>query len=149
MKQIAYGALFLLLLFPLSRGEGAKASDRASARLNYISGEIYIQKPSEMDYIKGDVDMPILEGYRLGTINGRAEIDINRNQYIRLDKQTKIDILKLPGGTSGTVHLRILAGNVYLRVKKIRGKKSIEIQTSDVSAYILEKGLYRFDIREN
>lgn len=148
MKKII--GLFIAFIFCLSplNAQESKYTNYSFARLSYITGNTYIQRAADLGYEEGVVNMPISEGDRLGTTEGRAEIYLGKGNYVRLDHNTKIDFLKLPDKRNDLIQIQIWLGNVYFRVKFLEKEKNIEIHTPDVSVYLLEKGLYRIDVRE-
>ncbi len=143
--------LAIVLIFSLSalNAEETSYTNYSFARLSYITGNAYIQRAADLSYEEGVVNMPISEGDRLGTTEGRAEIYLGKGKYARLDHNTKIDFLKLPDRGSNLIQIQIWAGNVYLSLGSLEGEKSLEIHTPDVSLYFLETGLYRIDVLEN
>ncbi len=144
--------LFFALFFSFSllkAEDEPKYTNDSFARLNYISGNVYIQRGPDLGYEEGIVNMPIEEGDRLGTTDGRAEIYLGKNNYVRLDNNTKLDFLNLPKKGYDLVHLRVFAGNIYLSVNRLEKEKGIEVHTTDASFYVLDEGLYRMDVREN
>lgn len=149
MKKIAGIVLTLFLLVFLANAQETKYASNSFARLSYINGNTYVQRASDLGYEEGVVNTPIGEGDRLGTTNGRAEIYLGNKNYIRLDENTKIDFLNLPKRDAGLIRVRNWAGNIYLDVNFLEKEKSIEILTTDATFYILDKGLYRIDVREN
>jgi hypothetical protein len=124
-------------------------TNESFARLTFISGKAFIQRAADSGFEEGEINMPISEGDRLGTTDGRAEIYLYRGKYIRLDHNTKVDFLKLPDKTNTITQLRIWSGNVYIHVQRVEEEKNIEVHTTDVSLYILDRGIYRIDVREN
>lgn len=139
--------MLLLFLFPLFAEEN-EYTNYSFARLSYITGNTYIQRAADLGYEEGELNMPITEGDRLGTTDGRAEVYLGKGNYIRLDKETKIDFLNLPKKDDDLIQIRLWAGNVYLSVKSLEEEKNIEVHTSDVSIYLLDKGLYRIDVKD-
>jgi hypothetical protein len=142
--------LAVVLIFSLSilNAEEANYTNYSFARLSYVTGNSYIQRASDLSYEEAVVNMPISEGDRLGTTDGRAEIYLGKGKYLRIDNNTKIDFLKLPDRGNDLIQIQIWAGNVYLSIGALDREKSLEIHTSDVSLYFLESGLYRIDVRE-
>jgi len=119
------------------------------ARLNYVKGDVFIQRAEDLGYEEGVVNLPIVEGDKLGTRNGRAEIHFGNKNYLRIDNYTQIDIANLPRKEDDLVSLHLLSGNIYLRITFLEREKDFEIHTPDASFYILEEGLFRFDVFEN
>lgn len=142
----------LLLLSGLTSDVSAqteKYTEQSFARLSYITGGTFLQRASDLAYEEGEVNMPIASGDRIGTTDGRAEIYLGNGNYIRLDENTKLDFLRLPAADSPLIQIQIWSGNVYFRVSSLENEKDFEIHTQDVSFYILDIGLYRFDVRPN
>ncbi|MCK4557289.1 MAG: FecR domain-containing protein, partial [Candidatus Aminicenantes bacterium] len=149
MKKIALLiSALLIFLSPLS-AEETEYTNNSFARLSYTTGTTYIQRAADLGFDEAEVNTPITEGDRLGTTDGRAEIYLGKGNYVRLDKNSKIDFMNLPKKDYGLVRVRIWAGSAYFHVKSLKEEKDIEIHTSDVSIYILDAGLYRIDVREN
>ena len=149
MKKSLGVLICIFFLFCLFSAEEISTTNRSVARLSSLEGDVFLQRASAMDFENAVLNMPVIEGDRLGTTNGRAELHITRGKYIRLNHNTKIDILELPSDSSDIAQIRIWAGNCYLRVNHLDQERGVEIHTPDLSAYILDRGLYRFDIREN
>lgn len=143
--------LAIIMIFSLSvlHAQEINYTNNSFARLSYLTGNTYIQKATDLGYEEGLVNMPISEGDRLGTTEGRAEIYLGRGNYVRMDHNTKVDFMKLPDKVNELIQIQIWSGNVYLIVRFLEEEKNIEIHTPDVSVYLLEKGLYRIDVREN
>ncbi len=153
MKRYAVIPALILLSFSLAWAqadeEEPQYTNESFARLSFISGSVYVQKSSEEGYEEGIINMPIEEGNRLGTTDGRLELHLTRGTYLRLDNDTKVEVMNLPKKNSNLTRLHILKGNVYLSVKRLDEEKSIEVHTPDASFYVLAEGLYRIDVREN
>jgi len=148
MKKSA--CLTIILLFSLSTAnadEPVKYTNDTFARLSYINGNVYIQRAAELDYEEGMVNMPVSEGDRMGTTEGRAEIYMGRGKYLRLDQHTKMDFLSLPNPVNDLTRIQIWMGNIFFSIRSLKKEKAIEIHTDDASFYVLEAGLYRIDVR--
>jgi hypothetical protein len=148
MKKLA--CLTIILLFSLSAtnaDEPVRYTNDTFARLNYINGNVFIQRAAELDYEEGMANMPITEGDRMGTTEGRAEIYMGRGKYLRLDQHTKMDFLSLPNPVNDLTRIQIWRGNIFFSIMSLKKEKSIEIHTDDASLYVLEAGLYRIDVR--
>lgn len=152
MKKYALITIFLFLIlffsFSLFGAEEPKYTNESFARLSYLSGSAYIQKGAELGFEEAVINMPIEEGDRLGTTEGRAEIYLGKKNYVRLDSNTKLDFLNLPTTNSELTRLRVWAGNIYLSLNHLEKEKTIEIHTADTSFYFLDEGLYRIDVSE-
>ncbi|MBN2408289.1 MAG: FecR domain-containing protein, partial [Candidatus Aminicenantes bacterium] len=129
--------------------EEPQYTNESFARLSFIGGGVYVQRSSEEGFEEGIINMPIEEGNRLGTTDGRAELYLGRGAYLRLDNDTKVEVISLPKKGSNLTRLHILKGNVYLSIKRLDEEKDIEVHTPDASFYVLSEGLYRVDVQEN
>ena len=149
MKKTA--CLIIVLVFSLSAAQAddqARYTNDTFARLSYINGNVYIQRATELDYEEGIVNMPVTEGDRMGTTEGRAEIFMGRGKYLRLDRNTKMDFLNLPKPGNDLMRIQIWRGNIFFSIMSLKKEKAVEINTDDASLYVLEAGLYRVDVRK-
>jgi hypothetical protein len=149
MKKIAILAALLLLFLTISYAQDPEYTNNSVARLSYVNGNAFVQRSSELTYEEGVVNMPIAQGDRVGTTDGRAEVYFGKGKYIRFDNETKVDFINLPDRGNDLIQIRIWSGHVYFSVNSINREKSLEIHTPDVSIYVLDEGLYRIDVREN
>lgn len=144
-------AVLVLILFsgPAFAQDQEKYTNESVAQLSYVDGKVFIQRPSDLGFEDGTLNTPVSDGDRIGTAEGRAEIHFGRGNYLRLDENTKIDIMDLPKKGDSHIRFRVWSGHVYIVVGTIREEKSIEVHTPDSSFYVLENGIYRVDVREN
>jgi hypothetical protein len=153
MKKIAILTALFLFAVGLSLAqtdeEEPKYTNESFARLRFISGAVYIQKGAEGSFEDGVINTPIEEGDKLGTTDGRAELYLGKKTYLRLDNNTKLEIMSLPKKGSDLTRLRVLNGNIYLSINRLDEEKTIEVHTPDASFYALGEGLYRIDVSEN
>jgi hypothetical protein len=149
MKRLCVliGCLGLLTSFALSSEE--EAYSYSYARLSFVKGEVFIERAEDLGYEEGVVNLPLVEGDKVGTKEGRAEIHFGRKNYLRLDSYTHIDFVQLPKRGDDSTKLHLLSGSVFLRVNYLDEEIRFEVHTPDASFYVAEEGLYRFDVREN
>ena len=117
------------------------------ARLNYVNGDVYVQRAGDLGFEQGEVNLPLIEGDKLGTRDGRAEIHFGYKNYLRIDRDSQVDLLRLPREGDDLIIIHLLEGSVYLRVNNLRLDKGIEIHTPDSSFYVLDNGLFRIDVQ--
>lgn len=129
--------------------QDAKYTNESIAHLRFVEGKAFIQRASDLGYEEAALNMPVSEGDRIGTADGRAEIHFGKGNYIRLDNDTKLDVLNLPKKEDDITRLRVWSGNVYLIVGTLKKEKAIELHTADSSFFVLDRGIYRVDVREN
>ncbi|MGZ5495207.1 MAG: DUF6600 domain-containing protein [Candidatus Aminicenantales bacterium] len=127
----------------------AKYTNESVAHLSFVEGKAFVQRASDLGYEEAALNMPISEGDRIGTSEGRLEVLFGKGNYIRLDNDTKVDILNLPKLDDDIARIRVWSGNVFLVVSTLKKEKGIELHTADSSFYVLDRGVYRVDVREN
>lgn len=150
MKKLGAFTVAILLVTPLlllAQDEGYY--DRSFARMSYVKGDVSVQRASDQGFEQGEVNLPLVQGDKLGTKDGRAEIHFGKSNYLRLDAETQLDFYGLPQRDGDATNLHLLAGRIYLRVAFLEREKAFEIHTPDASFYILDRGLYRFEVSQN
>jgi hypothetical protein len=159
MRKLAFTAIIIICVaclgfaqepakMPGPKAADVKYTDTSFARLSFVDGKAFVQRASDLAYEDLLVNTPIAAGDRIGTAEGRIEISLGRRNYLRLDDNTKIDVLALPRKDGSLTRLRGWAGSVYLDINGMAKEKEIEFLTSDATFYFLENGIYRIDIRE-
>ena len=116
-------------------------------RLSYVQGNVYVQRGSD-SYEQGEVNYVLVEGDKIGTKDGRVEIQLGRRNYLRLNDNSQVDFIGLPHQTGDVTKVNVLSGSVFVRIQTLDREKNFEIHTPDASFYVMEAGLYRVDIRE-
>jgi len=150
MKKLVMIAAMLSIISPFPVfGQSEGYYSGSYTRLNYVQGDVYIQRAQNLGYEKGEVNLVVITGDKLGTREGRAEIQLGRSNYLRLDRNTVVDIAKLPSGEGDLTNFHLLSGSVYLRVYNLDREKNFQIHTPDASFYVMEPGLFRVDVLEN
>lgn len=150
MKKSFMIATAVAVLFSLSAAAAYEEEyySYSYARLSYVKGDVYVQRAGDLAFEEGTVNLAIVEGDKLGTRLGRAEVHFGRKNYLRVDDATQIDFINLPRKGEDWVKLHLLTGNIYLSLNFLESEKSYEVHTPDASFYILEQGLYRWNVRE-
>jgi hypothetical protein len=147
MTKAALLAAALIVWIPL----GLAAQDEgfypySYARLSYVNGSVYVQRTGDLGYEKGEVNLALVRGDKLGTESGQAEIHFGRRNYLRLSDNTKVEFAVLPTEGNELIKIHLTEGSAYIRVSQLALDKGVEIHTPDASFYVLEEGLYRFDV---
>ncbi len=146
MRKIAPMLAAVVLALPLMLGaQSEDYYDLSFARLTYVQGKVIVERRNGTDSEEGIINLALVEGDRLITRDGRAEISLGRRNSIRLDRGTELELSNLPQSGDDLTRLYLLSGGLYLRVNTIEEEKNIEIHTQDASYYILEEGLYRLE----
>jgi len=145
---MTFACFVFLYGFALSSSEGEYYSYSYS-RLSYVNGDVYIQRTGDMGYEQGVVNLVLIQGDKIGTREGRAELHFGRRNYLRINSYTQVDLVSLPEQGDDLIKIHLLSGEVFLRVNSLKREKDFEIHTPDGSFYILEEGLYHLKVVEN
>ena len=139
----------LVALVPLAAFAQSNEADGLSyARLSFVKGDVTLGRGADLGNESAEVNLPVAAGNKLVTGDGQAEVQFGRRNFLRLGVSSEAEFAALPGRSGDPVKLHIRAGQAYIRVMNLEAEKGIEVHTPDASFYILEEGLYRFDISE-
>jgi hypothetical protein len=133
-------AMAVVLPF-LAYGQSDTYYDRSYARMSYVQGDVFVQRAQNQGFEKGEINLVVVQGDKLGSRSGRLEIQLGQRNYLRLDNDTQIDLVNLPGRDGDPTKLHILAGGLYLRLYSLDRPKNFEVHTPDGSFYVLTAGL--------
>jgi hypothetical protein len=75
---------------------------------------VSIQRASDQGFEQGEINLPLVQGDKLGTKDGRTEIDFGKSNYLRVDGDTQIDFNRMPQREGDPVGLHLLAGTGQL-----------------------------------
>ncbi len=149
-KTILIAAVLAAVFAPLVSAQSQEGYYGGSyARMSFIKGNVYVQHGQDAGYEQGELNLVVLEGDKIGTKDGRLEVQLGRRNYLRLGENTQVDIVTLPRQDGDVTKLHLLAGSAFVRIDSLDGEKKFEIHSPDVSFYIIERGLYRVEVREN
>jgi hypothetical protein len=150
LKRLWSILVAMAVVFPfLAYGQSDSYYDRSYARMSFVQGDVFVQRAQNQGFEKGEINLVVVQGDKLGSRSGRLEIQLGQRNYLRLDNDTQIDLVNLPGRDGDPTKLHVLAGSVFLRIYSLDRPKNFEIHTPDGSFYVLTAGLYRIDVREN
>ena len=142
---ILTAALTAVLPF-LAQGQTEGYYDRSYVRLSYVKGDAYVQRAQDLGYEQGELNLVLIQGDKVGTRDGRLEVQLGRGNYLRLDDGTLVDLVGLPQGDNDPTKFHLLSGRIFVRVSALDREKNFEIHTPDASFYLLDEGLYRVDL---
>jgi uncharacterized protein DUF6600 len=151
------GAAVLLIVRP-----GLKTSDSTvqadvipfAARLDKLDGDVGIARPTVSQqgesnqpyqgWTKATVNAPISLGDRIYASNGsKAAIAINRNNYVRLNSGTSLDVVSL---SEGHTQLALREGACVFDVGALASDETYEVGTPNGAVDFTQPGLYQVGI---
>lgn len=149
IKTIAPVLAFTLLGFVPAAAQTEGYDSRNFARLSYVSGDVFVQRPGDMGYEAGTVNLVLVEGDKLGVQSGRLEVSFGQWNVLRLDGFSQAEFVNLPRDAAQPYKLHLHSGSAYLRLNRLSSDREFEIHTPDASLYVLTEGLFRLDVLEN
>jgi hypothetical protein len=149
MRKLLNYIFILVLFIPYSFGaENSDYYEESYARMSYVQGDAFIQRAEDLGYEEGVVNLALIQGDKIGTREGRTEIHLGEGNYIRIDRDTQIELVRMPDRSEDVTGIHLLSGNIFLRVNFLSDEKFMEVHTPDTSLYILEEGLYYLTIKQ-
>jgi len=148
-KETLIGLVVIGLFF----FSGAFAADESYysgsfARLSYVQGDVRVDRGQELGVESGEINFVLIAGDKLMTEDGLAEVSLGQNNYLRIDRYSLAEMVRLPESGYEEVSLHLYRGRFYLRVSYLAREKGFGLHTPDASFYVLEEGLYRFEVDE-
>jgi len=118
------------------------------ARISYVEGDVRVDRANDLGVEAAEVNYALTAGDKIVTQDGLVEINFGRNNLLRLDRYSIVEIASLPQSDEEDISLHLHQGKAYLRVSNLLREKSLAMHTPDASFYVLEAGLYRFEVGE-
>jgi hypothetical protein len=132
------------ILFPLA--SRADESDTRVARASYISGDVSYQRGDVEGWNGLRVNTPLVTGDSLfAPEGGRAEVDLGSGIVMRLDGGTQVDLVN---NTRDVAQLGVNSGFLDLSARSFPRSFTLEIDTPNAAATILEPGRYRVEVTD-
>jgi hypothetical protein len=111
-------------------------------RLNFITGSVSFQPGGASDWVPAAINRPLTVGDQIFADDGaRAEIHIP-GTALRLDSRTSFEFLNLD---DHMIQVRLSEGSLGVRVRRLEGDQSLEVDTPNLAFTILRTGDYRID----
>ncbi|MGC1449903.1 MAG: DUF6600 domain-containing protein, partial [Candidatus Sulfotelmatobacter sp.] len=112
------------------------------ARLGYMSGSISFEPAGEEDWVQAVENRPMTTGDRVwADQDSRAELQLG-SAVIRLSANTGVSFLNLD---DHTIQLRLSAGAVNIRVRRMERDNIFEIDTPNLAFTVSDPGNYRLE----
>ncbi len=115
------------------------------ARLSFTNGEVSFSPAETDDWVSAVLNRPITIGDKLWTDrNARGELQVG-SATLYLSGETGFSFLNLD---DHIMQIRITAGTLYLRVRRLDQDESIEVDTPNLAFSVLRAGSYRINVNE-
>ncbi len=116
--------------------------DAAHGRVRYVDPGVVLQRAGETGSEDAQVNEPVLPGDRVWTDGtGRVELQFDDGTIVRVDTQTKIDLVG--PDDRGTLTLRLWSGGLYVHTE--HESDTLVIETPGGYADAIIRGVFRVD----
>ncbi|MBD3414322.1 MAG: hypothetical protein GF421_07830 [Candidatus Aminicenantes bacterium] len=150
MRKLTNIIIMFVVLVPLSfAGSNSDYYEDSYARMSYVKGDVFIQRAEDLGYEEGVVNLALIQGDKVGTREGRAEVHLGESNYIRININTQIELVQMPDQAEDVTAVHLLSGDIFVRVDFLNEQKIMGVHSPDGSFYILDKGLYYFSTIQN
>ncbi|HKW90152.1 MAG TPA: DUF6600 domain-containing protein [Candidatus Acidoferrales bacterium] len=147
VSSLSFFSLSILLLAALS--PAAHAADYSYARivrLSYVSGDVQINRDGHSNWEQAVANMPVEQGFTIGTNDGRAEIEFEDGATMWIAENTLVQFTELALSDGGRIsHLTMAQGTVTASAK-LKSADSFTIAAGQVKASPSTRALFRMDV---
>lgn len=107
-------------------GDDSTASGNSKVRivrLSQVNGAVQMDRNTGRGFEAAMQNLPVIEGTKLKTDNGLAEVEFEDNSSLRVTPGTLIEFPKLELGPTGAkiTNIHVLAGTVYVSLSNTKG----------------------------
>jgi hypothetical protein len=145
-RQVPLAAIALLLALQTAAASGQDTvQDPPSrvARLNYVSGSVFLQPEGHGDWGWALVNRPLTTDDNLWTEkNSRAELHVGSTP-IRLNSETGLTVLRVG---DHAMQFGVSFGSVIVDLRHVGDGDLVEVETPNLAFSLLSNGEYRVDV---
>jgi hypothetical protein len=116
--------------------------------VRFLEGDLKIERYDNDQVDLGSLNAPVFSGDIVTTAHGRGEIQLASGTLVRLDENSRVTFLSLPGGEGDTdTVLQVSEGSANIEVHgALSRRKDFRVDTPAASVYLLASGRYRIDV---
>ena len=115
------------------------------ARLSFTQGDVQIQRPDE-DWQTASINLPLQQGFRLATTDGRAEIQFESGVILRLAEDSILEFTELDNGqNSGRITKLNLTQGTIIVTADLRPTDSFSVDAPNVHVMVQQPSRFRID----
>ena len=124
----------------------ADEPDTQVARVSYTGGDVSYQRGDSDGWNALGVNTPLVTGDSLYTADdGRAELSLGSGNVLRMDTGTQVDLIS---NTRDMSQLGLRGGYLSLRARSGAGGATVEVDTPNGAATVIDPGVYRFEMTD-
>ncbi|HEV3218480.1 MAG TPA: FecR family protein [Candidatus Acidoferrales bacterium] len=113
-------------------------------RLSFVEGEVQFQREGE-DWQAASMNLPVQEGYKLATGNGRAEIEFESGLIVRLADNSELDFTQLALLNGGKITQLTLASGTAIVSASLDSKDALSIVAPNLQVGVSHTTRFRVD----
>jgi hypothetical protein len=153
--EVSMKKVFVIMLFIscFLMAVSASADVIGNARLSLIRGDVAVQTAdSGNEWIAASINLPLTPGDKVWVPEeGRAEIQILGETYLRVDGKTDVEITNLNRESSAAItQIALPQGRIYTKYRKLGvGSSVFQVDTPIVSAMAYESARFELNVDEN
>jgi FecR protein len=115
------------------------------ARLSFTQGDVQVQRPDE-DWQSASINMPLQQGFRVATTDGRAEIQFESGLILRLAEDSILEFTELDNGqNSGRITKLNLTQGTIIVTADLRPTDSFSVDAPNVQVTVFQPSRFRVD----
>ena len=113
------------------------------ARIAYISGSVSLQPAGTQDWVAAPLNRPLSTGDTLWAADdGRTELQLD-GSALRLTNSSELGIVNL---NNDVTQVQLSSGTLILRVRRLDGNETYEVDTPNLAFSVLRAGVYRISV---
>lgn len=118
------------------------------ARLSFTQGDVQYQSPNE-DWQTASINLPLQQGFRLATTDGRAEIQFESGLILRLAEDSILEFTELDNGqNSGRITKLNLTQGTIIVTADLRPTDLFSVDAPNVHVMVQQPSRFRIDTTE-
>jgi len=141
---VILGLALLIFAAPLCADQKSYSYARI-VRLSLVSGDVQIARSSSSEWENAAPNMPIQQGFTIGTNNGRAEVEFESGATMWIAENTVVQFTELALSDGGRItRLTLTQGTSSFQVK-LRSGDAFEVNTSSFRVTVPNHTKFRVD----
>jgi hypothetical protein len=123
----------------------SNAANSRIARLSFAQGDVQVLRPDE-DWQPAEINLPLQQGFRLATTDGRAEIQFESGLILRLAEDSILEFTQLDTGQNGgrITKLTLTQGTIIVTAD-LRPIDSFSIDAPNAHVFTQQPSRFRID----
>jgi hypothetical protein len=142
-------AIFSLPIFLVAAlSPTARATEYSYARivrLSYVSGDVQVSRGGRSGWEQALANMPIEQGFTIGTNDGRAEVEFEDGATIWIAENTVVQFTELSLSEGGRISHLTMAQGTVTAFANLKSADSFTLSAGQVQASVTKRALLRMD----